>query len=123
MTVYYYLIYSSGAGNHYGTFSGTITAFSPVSKGKKAADSPGKNFLTNPPKKGTGYGYLHVTIGAPAKYMSDAYERARELRKVRCYHNPRGGAPLYRLKRYVQPLKVWCLNNFGLKKDMFFPLV
>lgn len=75
---------SSGAGNHYGTFSGPINAFSPVSKGKKAADSPGKNFLTNPPKKGTGYGYLHVTIGAPPKYMSDAYERARELRKVIC---------------------------------------
>lgn len=71
----------SGAGNHYGTFSGTIGAFSPVSKGKKAADSPGKNFLTNPPKKGTGYGYLHITIGASPKYMSDAYERARELRK------------------------------------------
>ena len=83
MTVYYYSIYSSGAGNHYGTFSGAIGAFSPVSKGKKAADSPGKNFLTNPPKKGTGYGYIHVTIGAPSKYMSDAYERARELRKVR----------------------------------------
>lgn len=75
-------VYSSGAGNHYGTFSGPINAFSPVSKGKKAADSPGKNFLTNPPKKGTGYGYLHVTIGASPKYMSDAYERARELRKV-----------------------------------------
>ena len=87
-------MYSSGAGNHYGTFSGTITAFSPVSKGKKAADSPGKNFLTNPPKKGTGYGYLHVTIGAPPKYVSDAYERARELRKVRIhYHNPGESAP------------------------------
>lgn len=77
-------VYSSGAGNHYGTFGGPIGAFSPVSKGKKAADSPGKNFLTNPPKKGTGYGYLGVTIGAPHKYMSDAYERARELRKVCC---------------------------------------
>ena len=85
------IIHSSGAGNHYGTFSGTIGAFSPVSKGKKAADSPGKNFLTNPPKKGTGYGYLHVTIGAPPKYMSDAYERARELRKVKHDHNPRVG--------------------------------
>lgn len=71
----------SGAGNHYGTFSGAITAFSPVSKGKKPTESAGKNFLTNPPKKGTGFGYLNVTIGAPPKYMSDAYERARELRK------------------------------------------
>ncbi|XP_068706371.1 cilia-and flagella-associated protein 96-like [Montipora capricornis] len=70
----------SGAGNHYGTFSGAITAFSPVVKGKKAIDSPGKNFLTNPPKKGTGFGYLHVTIGASPKYISDAYDRARDLR-------------------------------------------
>lgn len=78
-------LYSSGAGNHYGTFSGATPAFSPVVKGKKAAESPGKNFLTNPPKKGTGFGYLHVTIGAPPKYMSDTYERARDLRKVCTY--------------------------------------
>ena len=76
------LHHRSGAGNHYGTFSGAITAFSPVVKGKKAIDSPGKNFLTNPPKKGTGFGYLHVTIGASPKYISDAYDRARDLRNV-----------------------------------------
>lgn len=80
-------LYSSGAGNHYGTFSGAIAAFSPVIKGRKAAESPGKNFLTNPPKKGSGSGYLHVTIADPPKYMSDAYERARDLRKVCTYSN------------------------------------
>ncbi|KAJ7382252.1 hypothetical protein OS493_036155 [Desmophyllum pertusum] len=50
-------------------------------KGRKQVTRQEKNFLTNPPKKGTGFGYLNVTIGAPPKYMSDAYERARELRK------------------------------------------
>ena len=76
------LLYSSGAGNHYGTFGGPTSAFSPVKKGKKPLVSSGRNFLTNPAKRGTGYGYLGVTIGAPPKYMSDAYERAREIRKV-----------------------------------------
>ncbi|KAI9341796.1 hypothetical protein DFJ73DRAFT_843367 [Zopfochytrium polystomum] len=32
------------------------------------------NFLTKPPKKGTGYGYPNVTIGKPYEYMSDPYE-------------------------------------------------
>ncbi|EDO34007.1 predicted protein [Nematostella vectensis] len=71
----------SGIGNHYGTFAGAVPAFSPVTKSKSAHVSPGKNFLTNPPKKGTGYGYLQVTIGASPKYMSDAYDRGKELRK------------------------------------------
>ncbi|XP_073250775.1 cilia-and flagella-associated protein 96-like [Porites lutea] len=121
----------SGAGNHYGTFSGPINAFSPVSKGKKAADSPGKNFLTNPPKKGTGYGYLHVTIGAPPKYMSDAYERARELRKkeMEASFKARKGGPYklnlhpkaffdgnpYKSDRPLPPLKETRKQPEGLK--------
>jgi hypothetical protein len=76
------LSFSSGAGNYYGTFSGPMSAFSPVGKGKKPHVSNGRNFLTNPPKKGTGYGYLHVTIGNPPKYMTDGYDRAKEARKV-----------------------------------------
>lgn len=32
------------------------------------------NFLTKPPKKGTGYGYPNVTIGKPYEYMSDPYD-------------------------------------------------
>ena len=75
--------FRSGAGNHYGTFSGPVDAFSPVNKGKKSYKSPGRNFTTNPPKKGTGYGYLGVTIGATPKYTPDPYERAKEIRNVR----------------------------------------
>ncbi|XP_031555461.1 UPF0602 protein C4orf47 homolog [Actinia tenebrosa] len=85
----------SGAGNHYGTFAGPVSAFSPVSKGKKPHVSSGRNFLTNPPKKGTGYGYLHVTIGNPHKYMSDGYDRAKENRKAdmeRSVKQRKGGA-------------------------------
>ena len=38
--------------------------------------------MTNPGKKGTGYGYVDVFIGKPHTYSSDPYERARELAKV-----------------------------------------
>jgi len=71
----------SGVGNHYGTFSGSVDAFSPVSKPRKAYTSPGRNFITNPPKRGTGYGYYNVTIGTSQKYIPDGYDRAKEVRK------------------------------------------
>ena len=48
----------SGLGNHYGTLSGPIGAFSPGVKPKKAYKPPGKNVYTNPGKKGTGFGYV-----------------------------------------------------------------
>ncbi|XP_046855147.1 UPF0602 protein C4orf47 homolog [Xenia sp. Carnegie-2017] len=70
----------SGAGNHYGTFSGPVEAFSAAQKDKKSYQSPGKNFITNPPKKGTGFGYINVTIGQTPKYTADPYDRAKEIR-------------------------------------------
>jgi hypothetical protein len=33
-----------------------------------------KNFLTSPGKKGSGFGYMHVTIGPYHKYESDPYD-------------------------------------------------
>ncbi|CAB4010018.1 Hypothetical predicted protein [Paramuricea clavata] len=71
---------ASGAGSHYGTFAGPVGAFSPVDKAKKGYKSSGRNFTTNPAKKGTGYGYLGVTIGPTPKYTPDPYERAKEIR-------------------------------------------
>lgn len=50
------ILYRSGLGNHYGTLGGPVGAFSPQSRPSKAAKSSGKNFLTNPGKKGTGFG-------------------------------------------------------------------
>lgn len=72
----------SGAGSHYGTFAGPVSAFSPVNKAKKEYKSPGRNFTTNPAKKGTGYGYLGVTIGPTPKYTAEPYDRAKEIRNV-----------------------------------------
>ncbi|KAG9347003.1 hypothetical protein JZ751_005930 [Albula glossodonta] len=46
----------SGIGGYYGTLSGPIQAMSALQVPKKPYKSPGKNILTNPPKKGSGYG-------------------------------------------------------------------
>ena len=50
------LCFRSGLGNHYGTLSGPIGAFSPQDKARKAYKTPGKNIYTNPGRKGTGFG-------------------------------------------------------------------
>ena len=71
----------SGAGSHIGTFSGTIPALSPVANPKKPYVTPGKNFLTNPSKKGTGYGYVKVTISETPGYVGEPYDHAKEMRK------------------------------------------
>ena len=74
--------FRSGAGGHYGTFSGQVAAFTPQTKAKKAYMSSGKNFVTNPLKNGTGYGYVNVLIGKPQTYSINPYDKAKELRKV-----------------------------------------
>jgi len=71
----------SGHGSHYGTFSGPITTFSPVAKSKKEYISPGKNFMTTPSKKGTGYGYQNVLIGKPQQHPTEPYDAGKEMRK------------------------------------------
>ena len=71
----------SGVGSHYGTLSGPIGAFSAAKKPREKHGKSRKNFLTNPGKIGTGYGYVGVTIGPTYKYQSEPYDRAREARK------------------------------------------
>nr|CAB3227129.1 UPF0602 protein C4orf47 homolog [Phallusia mammillata] len=70
-----------GLGNHYGTFSGAIGAFSPVSRQRKPYTAPGRNFTTNPGKKGTGYGYMNVTLGKYHDHAVEAFDRGKELRR------------------------------------------
>lgn len=71
----------SGQGSHYGTLGGPTTAFSAAMRSRDKYKAPGRNFLTNPGKRGTGYGYVGVTIGSRHKYSSEPYSRAQELRK------------------------------------------
>ncbi|XP_064613219.1 cilia-and flagella-associated protein 96-like isoform X1 [Liolophura sinensis] len=71
----------SGLGNHYGTFAGAIGAFSPISKGRSQSATHSRNFVTNPSKKGTGYGYLSVTIGPYYKHETDPFDNPRRIMK------------------------------------------
>lgn len=72
----------SGLGNHYGTLGGPVGAWSPVEKPQKAYKAPGKNLYTNPSKKGTGFGYVGVTIGQYQKHSPDMYDRGKEFTKT-----------------------------------------
>jgi len=69
----------SGAGSQYGTFSGPVEYFSPKTADRKAFESSNRNFVTNPLKKGTGYGYVNVLIGKPETHSSEPYDRGREI--------------------------------------------
>ena len=67
---------SSGLGNNYGTFSGKHEHFSPVTREGKSYKSPGRNFTTNPGKKGTGFGYNGLTF---QKYPDHSVEKYGNL--------------------------------------------
>lgn len=71
----------SGAGSYYGTLSGPIPAISPLTRPAPEYKPPGKNFYTNPGKKGTGYGYTDVTLSHYGKHETDEFDRSRQLMK------------------------------------------
>ncbi|XP_071313948.1 LOW QUALITY PROTEIN: cilia-and flagella-associated protein 96 [Trachinotus anak] len=70
-----------GSGSYYGTLSGPLEAMSPLTVTWKAHRSPGRNIITSPPKKGSGYSYPNVTLSRPELYVSEPYDRAREALK------------------------------------------
>lgn len=71
----------SGLGNHYGTLGGPVGAFSPAARLGKPYKSPGRNVVTNPSKKGTGYGYPNLLVGKQYSYSSNPYDKGKELRR------------------------------------------
>ncbi|KAJ3190663.1 hypothetical protein HK101_008503 [Irineochytrium annulatum] len=72
----------SGSGSLYGTIEQQWplpkkdVAFAPAPVKQKPESKP--NFLTRPPKKGSGYGYNNVTIGKSYEYISEPYDLFRE---------------------------------------------
>ncbi|XP_044061280.1 UPF0602 protein C4orf47 homolog isoform X1 [Siniperca chuatsi] len=70
-----------GSGSYYGTLSGPVEAMSPLSVPRKAHRAPGRNIVTSPPKKGSGYSYPNVTLSKIELYASDPYSRAKEVLK------------------------------------------
>jgi len=83
---------NSGKGSIYGTFDhqyplsdkekNNIPKSKPSTPStKSSAKVNNKNIYTNPAKKGVGYGYVDVTIGKYYEYMSDPYDRIKEIQK------------------------------------------
>ncbi|XP_028315580.1 cilia-and flagella-associated protein 96 isoform X2 [Gouania willdenowi] len=70
-----------GSGSYYGTLSGPVEAMSPQSVSRGAHRSPGRNIVTSPAKKGSGYSFPNVTLSKLELYASDPYDRAKEALK------------------------------------------
>ncbi|XP_049898957.1 UPF0602 protein C4orf47 homolog [Epinephelus moara] len=70
-----------GSGSYYGTLSGPVESMSPLSVARKVNRAPGRNIVTSPPKKGSGYSYPNVTLSKIELYASDPYNRAKEAMK------------------------------------------
>jgi hypothetical protein len=107
----------SGLGNHYGTLSGPVGAFSPVKKAEKPYKSDGRNFTTNPGKIGTGYGYPSLTIGKGYNYSSNPYDKGKELRRkeLAAHKNAtKGGA----FKLGMHPKAVFDSNPYATDKPL-----
>jgi len=106
----------NGVGMYYGTFSGPYTAFSPVRKNFGPYKSPGKNFLTNPGKKGTGYGYAHLIIGKEFEHKDEEYSRSKDLQsKALKDHAAKLRAGPF--KRSTHPLKYFEENPYKSDRD------
>ncbi|KAI6657264.1 hypothetical protein LOD99_11 [Oopsacas minuta] len=93
----------SGTGS--GTFSGKIEAFPGSVRSKPPYSAPGKNFQITPGKRGTGYGYVGVAIGAEFKYMESDYEAAKQLRhKETADHKSKLKGQAFKLFNHPQTL-------------------
>ncbi|XP_069795644.1 cilia-and flagella-associated protein 96 isoform X2 [Narcine bancroftii] len=62
-----------GLGTYYGTIGGSFKAFSRLARPKPPFVPENKNFYTSPGKKGTGYGFAHLTIGESYGHSPDPY--------------------------------------------------
>ncbi|XP_059156791.1 UPF0602 protein C4orf47 homolog isoform X2 [Physella acuta] len=65
----------NGLGTFYGTLGGTVSSFSPASKESGSKREPLKNILTNPGKKGTGYGYVNICLNPYPPHGADDYNK------------------------------------------------
>lgn len=93
----------SGLGSFYGTIGGSVPAFSAVGREAKSIKAPGPNVQTNPGKRGTGYGYVAITIGEYPKHLTEPYGAAGENAKKEVQGHKsslKGGA--FRLNMYPQ---------------------
>jgi len=76
----------NGSGTLYGTFleNADYESFSPEEKEKVKDSLEGtRNFLTNPGKKGTGYGYQGLTLGPYPEYMQVQLTKVKSRERER----------------------------------------
>ncbi|XP_005090248.1 UPF0602 protein C4orf47 homolog isoform X2 [Aplysia californica] len=71
----------NGLGTFFGTIGGNVKAFSPVSKGGGSGKNPLKNVMTNPGKRGTGYGFAQVALNPYPQHAADDYNIGYRLLK------------------------------------------
>jgi len=83
------------SGSYEGTLGGTVKQFSPAKQPKKAHQKEKVNFMTNPGKKGTGYGYTGVTLGKMPDYKTSPYdaERKADIAAAKAHRGAVRGAP------------------------------
>ncbi|KAM4621372.1 cilia-and flagella-associated protein 96 [Polymixia lowei] len=91
----------SGSGSYYGTLSGPVQAMSALAVTLKPHTSAGRNILTSPPKKGSGYSYPNVMLSKMEPYASDPYDRAKEqLKKESVTHRSKLKGGPFKLHLY-----------------------
>jgi len=73
---------NSGKGDYYGTFHGPFTHWDPKDRDRGPLIFEPTNFLTNPGKKGTGYGYIDVALNKYPKYINTPYQGSVTLDKL-----------------------------------------
>ena len=95
-------------------------------RNKAPYSAPGKNFQITPGKRGTGYGYVGVTIGAEFKYMESDYEAARQLRsKEMADHKSKLKGQAFKLFSHPQtlfdtnPYRQVCTVDTGYKNTWY----
>jgi len=73
----------NGLGTYYGTFIKDMEAFSPETKDSEEDDrlKGVANFLTNPGKKGNGYGYVDICLNPYPENMEDPLPDSVEIRR------------------------------------------
>ncbi|VEL06934.1 unnamed protein product [Protopolystoma xenopodis] len=74
-----------GSGSLYGTFQTGFPYLSPQLK-KFELLKLLKNLYTSPPKKGSGYGYVDITINKPYKHLPDVYESNEMQKQIAMVH-------------------------------------
>ena len=108
---------SNGKGMYFGTFSGPVQHFSPETRPRSPYKQRGKNFINNPGKKGTGYGYHGLTIGKPYPYIDDKYDRSKHIySEERKAGDKKVKSEAFKLN--LHPTEYFDRNPFALKKQI-----